>query len=212
MVARKAQVHAKASMRSGPAGTALTLEKSRLTQERQLAVRRNDLADVERIDAQLAQLLQGTQTNRSARSTNSVNEVIARVNERNRKANLEAVRKAEILEAERKRRDRKHAVGTNGTATPIRTKDSRLVLPCHLTISFAIVSLFVDHWICPPLHYSRARRPGTPGTPFSKTALGTPRSNTPVVIETAANSKHGSPDASFEASVIESVEVDLGDF
>ena len=104
-------------MRSGPAGAALTLEKSRLHQERQLAVRRNDPADVERIDAQLAQLL-GDSDHATRTTTNSDNEVIARVNERNRRANLEAVRKAEILEIERKRRERKLAASANGTATP----------------------------------------------------------------------------------------------
>lgn len=66
-------------------------------------MRREDFAEVAEIDAKLAE--------DAGRKPEKVEkeDVLARVNERNRKANLEAVRKAELLEAERKRRERKFA-------------------------------------------------------------------------------------------------------
>ena len=45
-------------------------------------------------------------------------DMLAKVNERNRKANLEAVRKAELMEAERKRRERRAAMAGTGTPVP----------------------------------------------------------------------------------------------
>lgn len=98
MLARKSQLQT-----NKPAGLT-TMEKSRLNQARTLAQRRHDYAEVAEIDAQLAELAAST----TERHIREPVDLLAKVNERNRKANMEAVRKAEIAEAERKRRDRKH--------------------------------------------------------------------------------------------------------
>jgi RNA polymerase-associated protein RTF1 len=93
-----------------------TMERSRLNQARTLALRRQDHEEVEEIEQQLAQLPAGP----GAREED-INDMLAKVNERNRKANLEAVRKSEIQESERKRRDRKllAAAHASGTSTPV---------------------------------------------------------------------------------------------
>lgn len=98
MLARKSQLQT-----NKPAGLT-TMEKSRLNQARTLAQRRHDYAEVAEIDAQLVELAAST----TERHNREPVDLLAKVNERNRKANMEAVRKAEIAEAERKRRDRKH--------------------------------------------------------------------------------------------------------
>ena len=111
MLARKSQLQGNKS-----AGT-LTLERSRLTQARTLAQRRHDFSEVEQIDTQLAELAAAS----SDRPNNSRNEhdMLTKVNERNRRANMEAVRKAEIAEADRKRRERKLASTAGGAGAPI---------------------------------------------------------------------------------------------
>jgi RNA polymerase-associated protein RTF1 len=121
------------------------MEKSRLMQARTLAIRRQDAAEVQVIDAQLAEL---TAREEPENARQDGTDMLARVNERNRKANLEAVRKAELMEAERKRRERKlAAMGGSGALTPsdpsarLKTlprlfESSRFVLfvvpPCHV--------------------------------------------------------------------------------
>ena len=111
------------------------MEKSRLNQARTLALRRNDLVEVAQIDTQLAAL---TSDSTSSRSRSSQADELARVNERNRKANMEAAKRAEMLEAERRRQKHKLA-HANGTATPtsdrmklLKNGDSRSVIlfPC----------------------------------------------------------------------------------
>jgi RNA polymerase-associated protein RTF1 len=93
------------------------MEKSRLMQARTLAIRRQDAAEVQVIDAQLAELTAREEPENARQD--GVTDMLARVNERNRKANLEAVRKAELMEAERKRRERKlAAMGGSGALTP----------------------------------------------------------------------------------------------
>lgn len=111
MVARKNQFNQQQST------AAITMERSRLMQAKTLAVRRQDYAEVADIEAKLKEL-PVVQTTREEEEE-SLADKLARVNERNRKANLEGVRKAELLEAERKRRERKlaHAAGS-GVATP----------------------------------------------------------------------------------------------
>jgi len=79
-----------------------TLERARLTQLRTLAMRRNDKAEVTVLDAQLAELPPAP-----IESTGDASALLAKVNERNRKANLDAIRRAELQEAERKRRERR---------------------------------------------------------------------------------------------------------
>ena len=83
-----------------------TLERARLTQERTLAIRRNDKEEVRHLDAQLA-ILALECPPAPTDSTEDASVLLAKVNERNRKANLEAIRRAELQEAERKRRERR---------------------------------------------------------------------------------------------------------
>lgn len=111
MLARKSQLQGNKS-----AGM-LTFERSRLTQARTLAQRRHDFNEVAEIDEQLAELT-ATSSDRPGDSRNE-HDMLTKVNERNRRANMEAVRKAEIAEADRKRRERKLAAAAGGTLAPI---------------------------------------------------------------------------------------------
>ena len=111
MVARKNQFNQQLS------APAITMERSRLIQAKTLAARRQDYGEVADIDAKLKELpvIQITREEEAE----SLADKLAKVNERNRKANLEAVRKAELLEIERKRRERKLAnAGASGVTTP----------------------------------------------------------------------------------------------
>jgi RNA polymerase-associated protein RTF1 len=111
MLARKSELQT-----GKPTGQSATMERSRLNQARTLALRRQDFKEVGTIDQQLSELPAATGTREE-----EISDMLAKVNERNRKANLDAVRKSEIQEAERKRRDRKlqAAARASGTSTPV---------------------------------------------------------------------------------------------
>lgn len=96
----------------------VTLERSRLLQMRTLAQRRRDYNEVEEVDKKLAEL--NAQYGAPKEPESESEDVLAKVNERNRKANIEAVRRAEAAEAERKRRERKLALAaaTSRSGTP----------------------------------------------------------------------------------------------
>lgn len=165
--------------------TSITMERSRLVSQRTLATRRQDWAEVKLIDEKLTELA-ATAPVRVSNETRQ--DILAKVNERNRKANLEAVRKAETAEAERKRRERKLLAAGGGTPRSSTPADPAARLKANLLSS----------------------RPGTPSTPFLQADTSTPRSISPLPPD-------GSPKApeaagSFEASVMQSVEIDLGDF
>jgi RNA polymerase-associated protein RTF1 len=142
MLARKSQLQGNKS-----AGM-LTLERSRLTQARTLAQRRHDFKEVAEIDTQLTELAAASSADRPNGSLNE-HDMLTKVNERNRRANMEAVRKAETAEADRKRRERKLAATAGGTIAPIdpsaRLKTvprlfnsatpTRLVVPCFISSS-----------------------------------------------------------------------------
>ncbi|EMD36880.1 hypothetical protein CERSUDRAFT_114800 [Gelatoporia subvermispora B] len=185
MLARKRNMQGKQSAAS------MTMERSRLSQARTLALRRQDYDEVKQIDAQLAELTPA----RSDREDKA--DILAKVNERNRKANMEAVRRAEILEAERKRRERKLlAAGGRGTVTPGTPEPGARLKP-GLKVSNS--------------------RPGTPGTPALQTDAGTPRSVSPLPSSLLPASTLSKPSnlnesSNFEQAVLESVELDLGDF
>ena len=98
------------------------MERSRLNQARTLAQRRNDWNEVAEIDAKLAE----EEAARTARTSEqdqprakNVQDLLAKVNERNRKANMEAVRKAEMAEIERKKKGRKLLAQNGGKSTPV---------------------------------------------------------------------------------------------
>lgn len=111
MLARKNQLSSQK-----PAGWS-TLEKSRLNQARVLAQRRHDFAEVAEIDIKLAEFAAAMGDEEDTRTRGD--DVLAKLSEKNRKANFESVRKAEVMEAEKRRRERKLALsGKSGTATP----------------------------------------------------------------------------------------------
>lgn len=110
-----AQLARKRDLEAQPTNASVTLQRSKLNQERTLACKRSDWKEVNIIDAKLANL---PITHRET-DANDINEILVAVNERNRRANLEAIRKAEALEAERKRKERKMlATGSSGIAIP----------------------------------------------------------------------------------------------
>ncbi|KAG0703565.1 hypothetical protein DFH29DRAFT_916098 [Suillus ampliporus] len=190
MLARKSQLS------NLPSGASLTLQRSRLMQAKTLAIRRQDYDDVAEIEAKLAELPTVTAPARNG-GEESLNDRLAKVNERNRKANLEAVRKAELMDAERKRRERK--MNASGTATPADPSARLKTVP----------RLFNDT-------ISRSGTPningtGTPALQAHDGASG--RSISPLPPLVLSDPRTGSKkDKSLEVSVIESIEVDLGDF
>lgn len=113
MLARKSQLQSHKSSGS------VTLERSRLNAARALAIRRNDIEEVAQINNQLASL----GPSRSRHQEETV-DPLAKVNERNRRANMEAVRQAELVASARKRNERKLAAA--GTPTPVLDPSARL--------------------------------------------------------------------------------------
>lgn len=175
-----------------------TLERSRLNAQRALALRRNDLQEVEQIDSQLATLA----PTRSRQSEEAA-DLLAKVNERNRKANMEAVRKAELAESERKRRERKLAAA--GTPVPVLDPSARLkTVPRLFNSATPTTSRFVSSLLCVLVVDFPFCRPGTPG--------GTPQPVGVSPLPASALSGKTNGAKTFEASVIDAVEVDLGDF
>jgi len=166
MLARKSQLQ----ISSKPTGMT-TMERSRLNQARTLAHRRNDWNEVAEIDAKLAEEAARTSGKEQPSKTNNVQDLLAKVNERNRKANMDAVRKAEMAEMERKKKGRKLLA----QSTPVDPSARLKTLPRTFNSNTPLT------------------RPGTPATP---TAAPVPASK----------------NSSFEAYLIESVEIDLGDF
>ncbi|KAF9781241.1 plus-3-domain-containing protein [Thelephora terrestris] len=110
MLARKQMMSSKQSAAS------VRIQKSRLTQARTLAFRRQDMSEVRSIDVQLAEL---NAANPEMEREDAATDVMAKVNERNRKANLEATRKAEQMEAERRKRERKLAAAARASNSPV---------------------------------------------------------------------------------------------
>ncbi|KAH8978185.1 plus-3-domain-containing protein [Lactarius akahatsu] len=164
------------------------LERGRLTQLRTLAVRRNDKAEVTVLDAQLADLAVESPPVPTDLAGDA-SALLAKVNERNRKANLEAIRRAELQEAERKRRER------------------RLGTPTALDPSARLRTV-------PRLFASRSTTPNPGGSP-APDAHATPSKNSSQASAVPAQSPskagtNGKGD--FHARVLETIEIDLGDF
>lgn len=216
MVARKNQFSQQQN------AAAITIERSRLIQAKTLAVRRQDYAEVAVIEAKLKEL-PVVQTLREEEE--SLADKLAKVNERNRKANLEAVRKAELLEAERKRRDRKLAnAGGSGVATPSDPSARLRTIPR----TFNDASRFVLHLVVRGLGFvilchaaafvhlvrDRSATPNVIGTPvIAPQPTASPRPISPLPLSALASSQTTPrKDESLKAFVIESIEVDLGDF
>jgi RNA polymerase-associated protein RTF1 len=207
MLARKSQLQA-----HKPSAASFTLEKARLNQARTLAIRRQDDAELAELDAKLAELaavaasqvkpMYGAMGMRGDGSGGGT-DVLAKVNERNRKANIEAVRQAELRDAEKKRRERRLAssrAGTPGVAggATARTQDPSARLRT-----------------VPRLMQPASPRPGTPvqRPPPSQTSADAMLNNPLVVVSspTPATPLPGAV-ATLEARIIDSIEINIGDF
>ena len=115
MLRRKSQLQGDAGKSQA---NRVTLEKARLVQARTLALRRNDKEEAAMFDAQLAELAVESSPAKPE-PTEDASALLAKVNERNRKANQEAIRRAELQDAERKRRERR-------LGTPVLDSNGRL--------------------------------------------------------------------------------------
>ena len=83
--------------------------RAQLTQERNLALKRQDYKEAAQIEQEIEALANAQQATNGKRERGETThaDVMARVNERNRKANLDAVRRAEAEQAARKRQERR---------------------------------------------------------------------------------------------------------
>ena len=116
MLARKAEIKGDNAVMSRTAQAKAAVDRGNLVRMRELALLRRDLEEVKSIDSQIQGIDKalGSQVAR-----NQKEDLLAKVNERNRLANAEAVRKAELEAAERKRRAWKaKAAELSGKGTP----------------------------------------------------------------------------------------------
>ncbi|KAE9403151.1 hypothetical protein BT96DRAFT_1017214 [Gymnopus androsaceus JB14] len=192
------------------AGTAhwVKLERSRLLQARTLAERRLDHKEVAELDAQIAEFdkmhgksggggggagdLGGDDDSslgksRDGTKSSSGSDVLMKLSEKNRKANAEAVRKAEQMEVERRRRERK---AQSGTSTPVPIDPSARLRTVPRT----------------SINKTPTPVPSRSGTPSVALAP------TPLKAGSKGPTGNGTPVKSFEAKVMADIEVDLGDF
>ncbi|KAI0315298.1 hypothetical protein OF83DRAFT_365195 [Amylostereum chailletii] len=167
------------------------LERTRITQARILAVERGDADLIKTLDKKLAEIEANKPRAAAPTDANDISVILAKVNERNRKANMEATRKAEQAESERKRRERRLAA--SGTATPTLDPSARLKT-------------------LPRMFESRSGTPNVNGngTPLLVPQTSTPRSVSPLPF--TATTTSGRAKVDFTTSVLETIEIDLGDF
>jgi RNA polymerase-associated protein RTF1 len=89
----------KAALQQRPSHAQLLQEKSRLNQARNLARSRRDAAEVAELDAKIAEL----ETLAGAATRDGEEDQWAKVNERNRRLNLEQTKRAEALAAAKRK-------------------------------------------------------------------------------------------------------------
>lgn len=164
--------------------------KVELTQKRHLAMKRQDYKEVAEIDKELESLAatQSSGNNRRERGDDQA-DLMAKVNERNRRANLEAVRKAEAELAARKRQERKALA--NAVATSTSTS---------LDVTARVKSIS-------RIQYDTAL--STPqGTPPRSVSPLPSSQGSSISISAVTRPANGS----IEARVIDSIQIDLDDF
>ena len=183
MLARKQMMSSKQS------AVSVRMEKSRLTQARTLALRRQDFAEVRSIESQLAEL---NAANPEVEREDTATDVMAKVNERNRKANLEATRKAEQMEADRRKRERKLAAAARASNSP--------------APALAALKIGVSRYITVPTLSQKLALNTTSSRPVTPNLNGTKPESTAVASSIVSDTID-----SFEASIAD-VEIDLGDF
>lgn len=117
MLLRKGQIQERANP-AAKTSAALLLEKTRLIQTRNLAMKRNDRAEVAVLDKKLEELLATIAADPGSKPRDAeAADIMAKVNERNRKANQEAMRLAALADAERKRKERQAAMSGSGNVS-----------------------------------------------------------------------------------------------
>lgn len=212
-------------MQSTTNPSTLKMERQRLNQARSLAQKRHDYTEVAELEQKISEL----QAQIDASGIDHVvgdsrDEALRKVNERNRKANVEAVRKAELAESERKRREREmmaKAAREGGTAAGVaiamkhdpsaRLKTvPRMFNPSTPTTRFVRVTFVKEI----PTEVFLSLRPGTPAT-ASQSKAGTPGANDatngnkpPVANRTSVVNSQ----IAFEQKLLDTIDIDLGDF
>lgn len=117
MLARKAELNNNVAIISRTRQAKAAVDRGNLVKQRQLAVARRDFEEVKMVDAQIVEIDKALS---AQTAKNEKEDKLAKVNERNRLANAEAVRRAEVEASERKRRAWKaKAAEMSRTATPI---------------------------------------------------------------------------------------------
>jgi RNA polymerase-associated protein RTF1 len=201
MLRRKSQLQGDAGKSQA---NRVTLERARLVQARTLALRRKDNAEAVMLDAQLAEL-EVESSPAKPEPTEDTSALLAKVNERNRKANQEAIRRAELQEAERKRRERR--------GTPVLDSNGRLRTVPRMFGSRYGYSPFpcgqnqpIEHVFVLSVR-STTPNPGASPSPNPSSVNKTSRTNA-----MQSPSKAGAGKGDFHARVIDTIDIDLGDF
>ncbi|KAN0107257.1 hypothetical protein V8E52_010309 [Russula decolorans] len=188
MLRRKSQLQGDAGKSQA---NRVTLEKARLVQARTLALRRNDRKEAAMFHAQLAELAVESSP-ATPEPTEDASALLAKVNERNRKANQEAIRRAELQEAERKRRERRL-----GTPTLLEPNGRLRTVPRMFHSRLKIVL---------------SARSTTPNPGASPSPNPSPVNKASRTNAMESPSKAGAGKGDFHARALETIEIDLGDF
>ncbi|KAF6751157.1 hypothetical protein DFP72DRAFT_816916 [Ephemerocybe angulata] len=193
-------------MQSTTNPSTLKMERQRLNQARSLAQKRHDYTEVAELEQKISEL----QAQIDASGIDHVvgdsrDEALRKVNERNRKANVEAVRKAELAESERKRREREmmaKAAREGGTAAGV-----AIAIKHDPSARLKTVPRMFNP-------STPTTRPGTPAT-ASQSKAGTPGANDatngnkpPVANRTSVVNSQ----IAFEQKLLDTIDIDLGDF
>ncbi|TEB25534.1 hypothetical protein FA13DRAFT_1756583 [Coprinellus micaceus] len=193
-----AMLERKKAMSSTPSIQTLRMDRSKLNQQRSLALKRQDAKEVEILDAELARVqAQMDRLGADEVVGDTMDEKLRRVNERNRKANTESVRRAEVVEAERKRREREvmaKAAAQGGVAAGV-------AVAMKYDPSARLKTV--------PRMFNAATPTTRPATPANDSTAGTPAAE----AKPANGAKPGDcRQIAFEQQMLDTIEIDLGDF
>jgi RNA polymerase-associated protein RTF1 len=177
-------------------GRAAMLERSRLQQALDLARKRHDWAEAENLEAELARMGVSASTSTPPPVQDELQERLKQVNEKNRRANAEAARR---LEQERKRRKKLEAERALAPSTP------------DLGTRCAVYTLCQGPYMLSELLRPAKNGTADPGAEAKAEPL-------PVVPPSALSGNGHAADTAakqadaLEKSILEDVELDLGDF
>jgi RNA polymerase-associated protein RTF1 len=209
MLRRKSQLQGDAGKSQA---NRVTLEKARLVQARTLALRRNDKEEAAMFDAQLAELAVESSPAKPE-PTEDASALLAKVNERNRKANQEAIRRAELQDAERKRRERRLGTPVLDSNGRLRTVPRMFNSRYEYSFSFLLWSkprrsprLKIEHVFVLSVR-STTPNPGASPSPNPSSVNKALRTNA-----MQSPPKAGAGKGDFHARVLETIDIDLGDF